>query len=92
MTKLNLKVQNNTIFLPPGIEIDDGEIISVLIPGQSQTLKFDTDELLDSLIVDSIHDPKLKEARGPRVAGSSKGLFTVPDDFDDPIDDFKEYM
>ena len=30
---------------------------------------------------------------GPdRVPGSAKGLFTVPDDFDAPIEDFREYM
>lgn len=27
-----------------------------------------------------------------RVPGSAKGLFTVPDDFDEPIEDFREYM
>jgi prevent-host-death family protein len=27
-----------------------------------------------------------------RVPGSAKGLFTVPDDFDAPIEDFHEYM
>jgi prevent-host-death family protein len=27
-----------------------------------------------------------------RVPGSAKGLFTVPDDFDAPIEDFRDYM
>ena len=27
-----------------------------------------------------------------RVPGSAKGLFTVPDDFDAPLDEFREYM
>ncbi|HEX6038518.1 type II toxin-antitoxin system prevent-host-death family antitoxin [Longimicrobium sp.] len=27
-----------------------------------------------------------------RKAGSARGLFTVPDDFDDPLDDFRDYM
>lgn len=27
-----------------------------------------------------------------RVPGSAKGLFTVPDDFDAPLEDFREYM
>jgi prevent-host-death family protein len=27
-----------------------------------------------------------------RVPGSAKGLFRVPDDFDAPLDDFREYM
>jgi prevent-host-death family protein len=28
----------------------------------------------------------------PRQAGSAKGLITMSDDFDEPLDDFKEYM
>jgi prevent-host-death family protein len=32
------------------------------------------------------------ESDGDRVPGSAKGLFTVPDDFDAPLDDFREYM
>ena len=27
-----------------------------------------------------------------RVPGSAKGMFIVPDDFDAPLDDFREYM
>lgn len=30
--------------------------------------------------------------RGPRKAGSARGLFTVPDDFDAPLEDFRDYM
>lgn len=30
--------------------------------------------------------------RGPRKAGSAQGLFTVPDDFDAPLDEFRDYM
>lgn len=33
-----------------------------------------------------------EEAPSDRVPGSAKGLFTVPDDFDAPIEDFREYM
>jgi len=29
---------------------------------------------------------------GPRVLGGLKGKFPTPDDFNDPIDDLKEYM
>ena len=29
---------------------------------------------------------------GERVPGSAKGLFTVPADFDEPLDDFRGYM
>ncbi|HET7232940.1 MAG TPA: type II toxin-antitoxin system Phd/YefM family antitoxin [Longimicrobium sp.] len=31
-------------------------------------------------------------SRRDRVPGSAKGLFTVPDDFDAPLDDFRDYM
>lgn len=29
---------------------------------------------------------------GNRVPGNAKGLFTVPEDFDAPLDDLKHYM
>lgn len=28
----------------------------------------------------------------PRRAGSAKGLITISDDFDEPLEDFKDYM
>ena len=31
------------------------------------------------------------EAQPDRVPGSAKGVFTVPDDFDAPLEDFREY-
>lgn len=34
-------------------------------------------------------DPKPKPYRR---AGSAQGLFDIPDDFDAPLEDFKEYM
>jgi prevent-host-death family protein len=32
------------------------------------------------------------ETPANRVPGSAKGLFTVPDDFDAPLEDFHEHM
>ena len=32
------------------------------------------------------------DVRTRRQFGSAKGLLTVPDDFDDPLDDFADYM
>jgi hypothetical protein len=29
---------------------------------------------------------------GDRAPGTAKGLFVVPDDFDAPLDDFRDYM
>lgn len=39
-------------------------------------------------------DTPVEEAQenAPRRAGSAKGLVTIPDDFDEPLEDFKEYM
>lgn len=36
--------------------------------------------------------PVEKEGAGERVPGSARGLFKVPDDFDAPVEDFREYM
>ncbi len=33
-----------------------------------------------------------QEPRKTPVPGLAKGMVTVPDDFDDPLEDFKEYM
>jgi antitoxin (DNA-binding transcriptional repressor) of toxin-antitoxin stability system len=30
--------------------------------------------------------------RRGRKAGSARGLFTVPDDFDEPLEDFRDYL
>jgi antitoxin (DNA-binding transcriptional repressor) of toxin-antitoxin stability system len=38
-------------------------------------------------LVAAIADPA-----GERVPGSAKGLFTVPDDFEAPLEDFRDYM
>lgn len=34
----------------------------------------------------------LSRARGPRVFGSAKGLIHMADDFDEPLEDFRDYM
>jgi antitoxin (DNA-binding transcriptional repressor) of toxin-antitoxin stability system len=34
----------------------------------------------------------LKHAKHPRRFGSAKGLIQMADDFDAPLDDFREYM
>jgi hypothetical protein len=33
-----------------------------------------------------------KQKRKSPVFGSCKGLFVIPDDFDEPLEDFKDYM
>jgi antitoxin (DNA-binding transcriptional repressor) of toxin-antitoxin stability system len=39
-------------------------------------------------IDDELTDPP----RGERIPGSAKGLFVIADNFDDPLEDFEEYM
>ena len=36
--------------------------------------------------------PPLADEPSARQFGSLRGLLTIPDDFDDPLDDFAEYM
>jgi antitoxin (DNA-binding transcriptional repressor) of toxin-antitoxin stability system len=36
--------------------------------------------------------PNTKKKRRKRVFGSAKGLIKMSPDFDDPLEDFKEYM
>lgn len=50
------------------------------------------------VIITRNHHPlvRLVEAhqpsRRPRTPGSCKGLITIADDFDEPLDDFRDYM
>ncbi len=46
--------------------------------------------LLRRLLPDTPEEPMEKNA--PRRAGSAEGLVTIPDDFDEPLEDFKEHM
>jgi prevent-host-death family protein len=39
-----------------------------------------------------VEEHALAPQLGPRKAGSARGLFTVPDDFDAPLEDFRDYM
>lgn len=34
----------------------------------------------------------ITRARGPRQFGSAKGLIRMADDFDDPLEEFEDYM
>ena len=37
-------------------------------------------------------DPPAADYLQPREPGSAEGMFIVPDDFDDPVEDFADYM
>ena len=41
------------------------------------------------ILEDEVQEPLVKKKR---QLGTMKGLISIPDDFDDPLDDLKEYM
>ncbi len=51
-------------------------------------VKYDIIRLID----DFYNYPKIKKDKNKRLFGFSKGSVIIPDNFDDPIDDFKDYM
>ena len=66
--------------------------------GLSIAMKLDTlpdnlkQEAVDSIdfLVEKSHTPPKK--RNTPQFGSAKGMFKMADDFDEPLDDLKEYM
>ena len=53
-----------------------------------ENLKSEVVDFIDFLLSKS---DKPKISHGPKF-GSGKGMFVMKEDFDDPLDDFKEYM
>jgi hypothetical protein len=49
-------------------------------------------EYLASLLDKQLKPDETPLQREPRRPGSAKGLVTVPPDFDEPLEDFAEYM
>ncbi len=62
------------------------ELIEAAIKGEEIILTKDDQPIAKLLPV-----PPVKK-RHPAKTGSAKGLVTIADDFDEPIDDFKDYM
>ena len=52
-----------------------------------ENLKSEVDKFIDELL--SKED---KPKKGKAKFGSAKGMFTMSDDFDEPLEDFKDYM
>ena len=52
------------------------------------SLKREVDDFVDFLILKS----KNKASFNAPKFGSAKGFYKMADDFDEPLDDFKEYM
>jgi hypothetical protein len=48
----------------------------------------EVDDFVDFLLSKQGYKTKIKE----RKFGCAKGMFTVHDDFNEPLDDFKEYI
>lgn len=61
-----------------------GNLIDAAMRGEAVFIERD-DKTLVQLV-------PLKQALHPRKAGSAKGLISMADDFDAPLEDFSEYM
>lgn len=62
------------------------ELIEAAIRGEEIILTKD-----DRPVAKLVPLPPAKKRR-PAKAGSAKGLVTIAEDFDEPLEDFKEYM
>ena len=54
-------------------------------------MKSEVADFIDFLLSKSKSEQK-KRHTGKAQFGSGKGMFTITPDFDDPLEDFKEYM
>lgn len=57
--------------------------------GLPEDLRKQVVDFIDALLK---HAPKPEPTKKKRVAGLMKGQIHIADDFDAPLDDFKEYM
>jgi Protein of unknown function (DUF2281) len=53
-----------------------------------ENLKSEVSNFIDSLVA---KEKKTTEKKKP-ILGSGKGIFVMHDDFDEPLEDFKDYM
>ena len=67
--------------------LSDNQHIDIPIDFQSQ-LK--ANQVVRVIIL--VDDVKKENIKGERKLGILKGKFSIPDDFDEPLDDLKEYM
>ncbi len=54
-------------------------------------MKSEVDRFMDLLITKAKSEKKVKDRPKPKF-GSGKGMFIMQPDFDEPLEDFKEYM
>ncbi|MGB3189484.1 MAG: DUF2281 domain-containing protein [Limnoraphis sp.] len=68
--------------------------ISKLPESIKQSVLLYTEFLVSQYAKETTEEPVEAIPNKPRLAGSMKGTFVLPlpDDFDEPLEDFKEYM
>ncbi len=54
-------------------------------------MKSEVSDFIDFLMAKAQKEKKVKTPAKPQF-GSAKGMFKINPDFDEPLDDFKEYM
>ncbi len=57
-----------------------------------ENLKLEVLHFIQSLKQKQTEKTELEKPRKKRKAGSAKGMFVMADDFDEPREDFAEYM
>jgi prevent-host-death family protein len=62
------------------------ELIEAVISGEEIVITKDEHPVVKIVPVSPV------KKRRPAKAGSAKGLVTIADDFDEPLEDFKDYM
>lgn len=62
------------------------DLIEAALKGEEIIITKDNKPVVKLVPVSSV------KKRWPAKAGSAKGLVTISDDFDEPLEDFKDYM
>ncbi|MBD1804383.1 MAG: type II toxin-antitoxin system prevent-host-death family antitoxin [Symplocastrum torsivum CPER-KK1] len=62
------------------------DLIEAALKGEEIIITKDNKPVVKLVAVSSV------KKRWPAKAGSAKGLVTISDDFDEPLEDFKDYM
>ena len=57
-----------------------------------ENLKLEVLHFIQSLKQKQTEKTELEKPRKKRKAGSAKGMFVMADDFDEPLEDYAEYM
>ena len=66
----------------------DNILLYTKLTSLPENMKTEVSDFIDFLMSKA----KIKQEKKKAIFGSAKGLFVIHDDFDDPLDDFKEYM